>query len=347
MAEEVVPIGLKKKVGSSVGYGFQPEDYSTPLDEEKIQAALDNYREARRKLLDKVRAYPTKPHRFLVELEDLIYCKRMIDSHALIDLSSIFRDPLQNLDGYERLAEGQLKLIAEAFSYQEVKQHCENSRFLRLLFTSARSEEEEITDEEAYEAIRQGFSQLAAEHHLSDEPLERKDFISFKEKLGSQQVKGLYDAVVAFINFIWRVHRYQEANEKQRVDDSAESDEGQRFDQKLDKKQKVAIDNNGQILSKGVEGQGHVDGDESEKLENNFNQQSLASQLMAMLVTQRKAKKISAKDVAAAMGTFPANVSNWETGKTEPMIENIEKYAAAIGVSIVATPMEAQTEEPK
>lgn len=59
-----------------------------------------------------------------------------------------------------------------------------------------------------------------------------------------------------------------------------------------------------------------------------------AAGLLAQLVALRKDKGLRQVDVAASMGVGQPSVSELERGETNPRLDTLQRYAAAIGVSI-------------
>ncbi len=48
----------------------------------------------------------------------------------------------------------------------------------------------------------------------------------------------------------------------------------------------------------------------------------------------REEKRLQQKDIATALNRTPACISSWETGKTEPAIEDLKQLASILGTSI-------------
>ena len=58
-------------------------------------------------------------------------------------------------------------------------------------------------------------------------------------------------------------------------------------------------------------------------------------QVFEQLTQQRKAQNKSAKEIAEGIGVSTVTVYNWEHGKNKPSIDNCEKYAEVLGLSLV------------
>lgn len=54
----------------------------------------------------------------------------------------------------------------------------------------------------------------------------------------------------------------------------------------------------------------------------------------ARLREVRKSKKLTQKELADKFGTNRVNVTKWETGRTEPSLENLVKLADLFEVSL-------------
>lgn len=59
-----------------------------------------------------------------------------------------------------------------------------------------------------------------------------------------------------------------------------------------------------------------------------------AAGLLAQLVALRKSKSLRQVDVAEKMGVGQPSVSELERGETNPKLDTLQRYAAAIGVHI-------------
>jgi DNA-binding transcriptional regulator YiaG len=58
------------------------------------------------------------------------------------------------------------------------------------------------------------------------------------------------------------------------------------------------------------------------------------NELLVSLIERRKALNLTQKAVAQRLKRSPAHVNDWETGKNEPNLRNLQSWCDALGVKL-------------
>lgn len=60
----------------------------------------------------------------------------------------------------------------------------------------------------------------------------------------------------------------------------------------------------------------------------------VVSPLVEALIAERKRQGISQREVTRRLGTSSADVSLWERGLSRPRLDHLERWAAALGMTL-------------